>query len=125
MEQVILNTDGGGLWSDVAKPVRIVNMVLERGTRWAGEKGIWGELRVYFDTQTWDPYDDGLIYTDRQFERELRQFLKRHGLPGADVSYSEQGMQGDNYVSLDAGTRFYRAWMKKFNINEESFVDIF
>lgn len=124
MEQVIFSTAGDGYWSNVAKPVRIVNMVLERGSRWAGEKGIWGELRVYFDTQTWDTDEDGLIYTDRLFERELRQFLKRHDLPGADVSYSEQGMQGDDYVSLDAGTQFYQAWMKKFNINQESFVDI-
>lgn len=125
MEQIIFSTAGNGYWSDVEKDVRIVDIVLERGTQWKGERKIFGELRVYFDTKTWDIDKDGLIYTDRKFERELRQFLNAHGLPGKDVSYSEQGMQGDNYVSCDAGNKFYRAWMKKFNINKETFVEIF
>jgi hypothetical protein len=50
--------------------------------------------------------------------------LNAHGLPGKDVEYSEQGMQGDDYVSLDAGTEFYRAWMKKFGIEFKEMVDI-
>lgn len=123
MKKVIFSTAGNGLWSNEEKDVRIVDIVLERGTQWEGERSIFGELRVYFDTKTWDTYEDGLIYTDRKFERQLRRFLNAHGLPGKDVSYSEQGMQGDNYVSLDAGTKFYKAWMKKFNINKESFVE--
>ena len=53
---------------------------------------------------------DGLIYTDKDFIAELRMFLAQHGLPGDDVDYSEQGMQGDDYVSLDAGEEFVRAW---------------
>ena len=65
----------------------------------------------------------GLIYTDRQFLRELRAFLDAHGLPGADVDYSEQGMQGDNYVSLDIGKDFLRAWSAKFAVDLQAKVD--
>jgi len=122
---IILNTAGNGLWSNVKKGVRIVDIVLEHGTQWKGERSIHGELRVYFDTETWNVREDGLIYTDRKFQRELRRLLRAYDLPGADVSYSEQGMQGYDYVSCDAGTKFYKAWMKKFNIAKENFVEIF
>jgi hypothetical protein len=56
--------------------------------------------------------------------KELRAFLDAHGLPGKDVCYSEQGMQGYDYVSLDAGTEFYEAWMEKFSIPYENLVEV-
>jgi hypothetical protein len=121
---VVLNTNGVGYWSNTAKAVTIVDMQLGMGTQCAGEDEIYGELRVAFDTATWDVDTDGLIYTDRQFIKELRDFLDAHGLPGADVDYSEQGMQGDDYVSLDAGTAFYTAWMKKFGIAQKELVEV-
>ena len=124
MQQVILNTNGNGLWTDVERAVRIVDMVLDKGTEYEDDKTIFGEFRVYFDTDTWNTYEDGLIYTDKGFLRELREFLNAHGLPGDDVSYSEQGMQGDDYVSLDAGTAFYNAWMAKFGVAKEQLVEV-
>jgi hypothetical protein len=104
-----------------------MDMTLGRATLWEDDtdKDMFGELRVYFDTDTWDVNVHGLIYTDRGFLKELREFLNAHGLPGADVSYSEQGMQGDDYVSLDAGHKFYAAWMQKFGIPLEQMVDRF
>jgi hypothetical protein len=48
--------------------------------------------------------------------RELRGALTAHQLPGKDVAYSEQGMQGDDYVSCDVGKKFLGAWAAKFNI---------
>lgn len=127
MTQVILNTNGNGLWSDAAKAVRIVDMQLGKGTIWEGETldDAFGELRVYFDTDTWDTREDGLIYTDKQFINELRVFLDSQGLPGKDVCYSEQGMQGDDYVSLDAGAKFYKAWMAKFGIAQEQLIEVY
>ncbi len=128
MSKVIFHTDGKrGLWSDVAKAITITDIQLGKGTIWEGETidQAFGELRVYFDTETWDTRKDGLIYTDRLFIKELQEFLNAHGLAGKDVCYSEQGMQGDDYVSLDAGTKFYKAWMQKFNVAFEQQLEIF
>lgn len=121
MTKVVFHTAGNGLWSEDERAVRITN--IELGTGIEDGNKIFGELRVYFDLRTWDTEKHGLIYTDRLFMREMREFLDLHGLPGKDVSYSEQGMQGEDYVSCDAGTEFYTAWMKKFNIAKEELVE--
>ena len=114
MQEVILHTDGKrGLWSNVAKAIRITDMQLG----YISDELDFGELRVYFDTETWDVQEDGLIYTDRLFEKELQEFLDAHGLQGKDVSYSEQGMQGDDYVSCDVGEKFLKAWGAKFAVD--------
>jgi hypothetical protein len=111
MQTVILNTDGKrGLWSNVAKAVEIVDMRIGYCT----DEKDFGELCVYFNTDTWDIEQDGLIYTDTGFMAELQAFLKAHGLAGDDVDYSEQGMQGDDYVSCDVGKEFIDSWLAKF-----------
>jgi hypothetical protein len=125
MYTVTFNTDGRGYWSRTAKAVTIVDMKLGKGTQWEDDNEIHGELRVAFDTATWDVDKEGLIYTDNLFLKELREFLDEHGLPGKDVCYSEQGMQGDDFVSLDAGTEFYRAWMAKFGIERDELVETY
>lgn len=112
MDKVIFNTNGRGLWSDVAKAVTIVDIKLG----YLDDEKDFGELCVYFDN-SWNVDEDGLIYTDRQFEAELRAFLTAHGLAGDDVDYSEQGMQGDDYVSCDIGKAFIDSWAKKFNLD--------
>lgn len=109
MTNVTFNTNGRGYWSTVAKAVRITDMRLA----YVNDEKDFGELRVYFNTQDWDVNTDGLIYTDKQFRAELNAFLTAQGLAEAD--YSEQGMQGDNYVSLDVGEDFITAWDIKFN----------
>ncbi len=125
MSKVVLHTDGlRGLWSDVAKAVTIKNMGLGYidDDFDPGKHPTFGELRVQFDTKTWSTDEDGLIYTDRLFIKELREFLDAHGLPGKDVDYSEQGMQGDDFVSLDVGGKFLKAWGEKFGINWDAVV---
>ena len=115
MEKVIFNTDGKrGLWSNVAKAVEIVDMQVS----YCNEEKDFGELCVYFN-DSWNIEQDGLIYTDTGFMKEMREFLTAHGLPGADVDYSEQGMQGDDYVSCDVGADFIAAWERKFPSNLE------
>ena len=96
MDKIVFNTKGDGYWSTVAKAVEIVDMKLG----YVDSDGDFGELCVYFNTDTWDVNKDGLIYTDGQFKRDLVHFLAQQGL-ALDVDYSEQGMQGDNYVSFD------------------------
>lgn len=104
-----LNTDGKGLWSDKAKPVKTLRIEVP----YINDEQDFGELRVKFDTKSWNPNKHGLIYTDPSFISELRDQLDLIGLPGKDADYSEQGMQGDDYVSLDVGKKFLAAWLKK------------
>lgn len=116
MDRVVFSTAGDGYWSNVAKSVEIVDMRLG----YVDEDSLnFGELRVYFNTDTWNVNEDGLIYTDSQFKRDLMQFITKQGLV-VDVCYSEQGMQGDNYVSLDVGKEFLDGWARKFGVGSLS-----
>lgn len=99
-----VSTGGGGLWSDAEKDVSVEELVLVEYSP------NFGELRVYFNSEDWDVEDEGLIYTDKKFLKELRYSLGLIGLVGEDVDYSEQGMQGDDYVSLDVGKKFIDSW---------------
>ena len=103
-----LHTNGMGYWSTVAKTVEITGLQLA----YTNDELDFGELRVRFNKATWDTNKDGLIYTDKQFMRELVQLLTQLGFDASDVSYSEQGMQGDNYVSLDVGECFINTFMQ-------------
>jgi hypothetical protein len=116
---VVLNTSGDGYWSSVINAqIRITDMKLG----YVNDELDFGELRVYFDTESWDVNKHGLIYTDSLFMRQLREFLDSHRLVGKDVSYSEQGMQGNNYVSCDIGKKFLDSWSKKFGTNLEQLL---
>jgi hypothetical protein len=103
---IVLHTDGSGYWTEEQKAVRITNLTLG----YISEEKEFGELRVHFNTDDWRCDKNGLIYTDRQFMKELCVVLNELGLVGEDVSYSEQGMQGDNYVSCDIGEKFIASW---------------
>ena len=102
-----LNTNGKGYWSRKATAVEITGLQLA----YTNDELDFGELRVYFNTKTW-AWQDGLIYTDKQFMRELKELLTAKGFDASDVSYSEQGMQGDTYVSCDVGERFINTFMQ-------------
>ena len=111
--QTVLHTAGNGLWSRKATAVTVTNMVLS----YVDEEKEFGELQVYFDTRTWNTNIDGLIYTDKLFQQELRIFLVSQGFSESaayTAGYSEQGMQGDNYVSFDIGEIFIDTWENLF-----------
>ncbi len=112
MSKVLFSTSGDGYWSNVQKTVEITDMRLG----YVSDEGDFGELRVYFNTDTWDVNKDGLIYTDKLFKQDLMAFIKEHGLV-VDLCYSEQGMQGDDYVSLDVGKDFLDSWAAKFGVD--------
>ena len=109
MNKIVFNTAGDGYWSNVAKAVEITDMRLG----YVADDKEFGELCVFFNTATWDVNTDGLIYTDSQFKQDLMKFVTEHGLV-VDLCYSEQGMQGDDYVSLDVGKDFLASWEAKF-----------
>ena len=114
----VFNTAGDGYWSDVAKPVEVTAISLG----YINEEEDFGELCVSFNTNTWNVDEDGLIYTDRQFLQELRDKLNELGFAGDDVEYSEQGMQGDDYVSLDVGADFLRSFK---NVAVEDYLAVY
>lgn len=61
------------------------------------------------------PDRHGLIYTDHGFLSQFRGALVLAGFDGletCDVGYSEQGMQGEDFVSMDVGSEFLRAWTR-------------
>ena len=103
-----LHTAGDGYWSNKAKAVEITRLQLA----YTNDELDFGELRVYFNTRTWDVNKLGLIYTDSLFEAELKDLLAQLGFDTSDLSYSEQGMQGDDYVSCDVGQCFINTFMQ-------------
>lgn len=108
MKNLNLNfrTDGSGYWSKASKLVLATCMELA----YVNEDKDFGELRVYFNTGDWNVNEDGLIYTDNQWLDQFKNALYRLGYNDSDVYYSEQGMQGDNFVSLDVGEKFISSW---------------
>jgi hypothetical protein len=103
------NTAGDGYWSSKAKAVQIVGLSLG----YVNDELDFGELCVYFNTKRWDVRKDGLIYTDSLFLEELQELLTSLGFDSSDVDYSEQGMQGEDYVSLDVGECFINTFMQQ------------
>jgi len=103
-----LNTDGKGYWSSTAKAVEITGLQLS----YTNDELDFGELRVRFAAASWDTSKHGLIYTDKLFMQELKELLTSLGFDASDVSYSEQGMQGNTYVSCDVGECFINTFMQ-------------
>jgi hypothetical protein len=114
-------TNGRGLWSATKKFVSIDRVRLA----YLDDEGDFGELRAYFDPQEWDVGNAGLIYTDQAWMSGFRECMKTLGFSDEaveDISYSEQGMQGDNYVSMDVGGDFIRECeaLHRFVINRQA-----
>lgn len=101
-------TNGKGLWSNVAKKVKVVS--LEKV--YESEDGKFSDYELTIDN--WNTVVEGLIYTDPKFIRELRRILKDSGFKGVStLDYTEQGMQGDDYVSLSSGPEFSKSYTQK------------
>jgi len=103
-------TDGKGLWSRYITSVHLMSAELN----YINDERDFGELIVHFDTSTWNVREHGLIYTDDTWQAGFKELLtKEKGFSkeaADDVSYSEQGMHGTNYVSLDVGKKFLDEW---------------
>ena len=109
--KVDINTmcDGMGLWS--RRPLRRVH-ISKINIGYINDEEDFGELRATFD-KGWKVSDAGLIYTDALWIKDFRIGLIAHGFSSEaadNVDYSEQGMQGDDYVSMDVGKKFLDEW---------------
>jgi hypothetical protein len=92
-----IQTGGDGFWSSRSAVVEVTEISLN----WTGDNG-HVEVNITFDPNTWNVERDGLIYTDRLFLEGLRRkFVELLGHNIA-LDYTEQGMQGDDYVSLES-----------------------
>jgi hypothetical protein len=101
------HTNGKGYWTSFEKTVTVTRVELA----YVNDEGDFGELRAYFDIKSWNVNETGLIYTDPRWIDEFRGLVRSLGFTRNacdDISYSEQGMQGDNYVSMDVGADFMR-----------------
>lgn len=99
-----IHTSGTGLWSETIKEVHCIGYTVP----YVNEESDFGELRIIFDTETWDVNEDGLIYTDPAFLTAIRFAFGTN-----DIDYSEQGMQGDDFVSFDVGSEFLTMYEAK------------
>lgn len=95
---------GTGLWSNAKGVIHIRKVEVE------SFDGSFGEVRAFFYPNEWDVNELGLIYTDDIFLNDLRICLQKRLNVSAEVvdnmDYSEQGMQGNDYVSFDVGFKF-------------------
>lgn len=96
MKSFELHTTGNG-WSRVAKSVKITDVYLN----YFSSEDQFGELHVSFEESSWDVALFGLIYQDTLFLKELKSHFDIEG-----IGYSEQGMQGKDFVSFDVGPKF-------------------
>lgn len=115
------HTGGNGHWSNQAKAIVILEVWLSS----VNDEGDFGELCARFDTKSWNCDQDGLIYTDDVWIDEFRALMRSLGFTRNavnDINYSEQGMQGFNYVSMDVGEDFLREAepMYRWTINKEA-----
>lgn len=115
------HTDGKGLWTEESRLVIIDRVEIGYSSlEYYPEDEFHGELRAYFDATGltvggWNVAAYGLIYTDAKWLREFKRGLRALGLSERacrNVSYSEQGMQGKDYVSMDIGAHFYTSWKR-------------
>jgi hypothetical protein len=127
---IIASTNGNGYWSSESRKTTI---------RTLGFDGIYGDLKpvrngrrqkpwicvyvkAFFTGKDWNIHNHGLIYTDNKWMKEFREgfkSLKRMKGFGHDIDYTEQGMQGENFVSMSftvKGRENIEAFARAFGI---------
>lgn len=119
--EITTHTNGKGLWTCDQRMVLINKIDIGYSNqKYFPEDPFYGELQAFFvphgfSEGTWNVEGHGLIYTDKLWLREFKKGLRELGLSVIavrDIDYSEQGMQGEDYVSLDVGDKFYASWKR-------------
>ena len=118
---IVTNTNGKGLWTDEVRKVIINRVDIGYSSlKYYPDEPFQGELRAYFEPHgftvgSWNVEGHGLIFTDKQWMKEFKAGLRALGLSikaVQNVKYGEKEMQGDNYVSMDIGPRFWASWKR-------------
>ena len=95
-----IQTGGDGLWSTRSTIVEVTGLTI----KWEGSNMV--EISASFDPNTWDVERDGLIYTDKMFLEGIRRKISDLCGNNTTMDYTEQGMQGDDYISLESNDRY-------------------
>lgn len=101
---------GDGLWSNTAKEVFVTDIgmfVSTQNDADEGEEAMYcdGDMYALTTAETWNEDELGLIYTDSAFLECVQAELIKAGISieaAEAVTYSEQGMQDEGRVSMDA-----------------------
>jgi hypothetical protein len=96
--ELVVKTNGKGFWSKKSVLVEIKKIELIVAT---SETFVF----VYWAPNAWDIEEDGLIYTDSYFKQDLKKQLSilHPEINWGSLSYTEQGMQGLEYVHMILG----------------------
>jgi hypothetical protein len=95
-------TNGNSLWSR-EKNKEVTGDMTFTLLEYDGET-YGGNARFHFNKEEWDINSLGLIYTDEGFLDSVYTALNDAGFKNTldHIGYSEQGMQGDDYIDFDA-----------------------
>jgi hypothetical protein len=93
--QWAIQTGGDGLWSSRSAIVEVTSLTI----KWEGGNVV--EINVSFDPNTWNVEHYGLIYTDELFRKAFQDKLSELCGNNTIVDYTEQGMQGEDYISME------------------------
>ena len=125
VKTIIATTNGKGWWNDVIRKVRITQIEIESIVDDNGDEIDFHDktrtpaamiIRVYFNPKDWNTEKHGLIYRDKNWLAEFGKGLLKVGLPSKGLAYTEQGMQGDDYVSLECNKpKTIAAFIKAFS----------
>lgn len=101
--------DGEGYWSNyealAEAGISEITVRPEIVARALDDSSLYIDLNCYFDPEVFNTDTYGLVYGDPTFERAMSNHIKAAlGLTGEDVhfQYTEQGMQGDDMISMEA-----------------------
>jgi hypothetical protein len=96
---------GHGLWgsSDEVKEYKIASMTSQWSyvfdSPWLKSKEPHVITYVNVALEKYRTASNGLIYTDETFLRNIKKEIKKLDF-GGEIDYTEQGMQGETYVSM-------------------------
>jgi hypothetical protein len=112
-------TDGKGLWSNETRTLNHKEMTVKTylDPDYLEDWFNYFTIDISFNQKDWNIDKHGLVYTDKGWLKEFRNYLVSLGFTKAaaqDVEYTEQGSQGSGYISLCGGIKFAQCYFDVF-----------